>query len=203
MIEAARRDGVDVTVETCPHYLLFDVESVAGTGTYSLICPPIRAKERVEKLWKQIAEGKIDYMGTDHCPYTGVEKHPQNLWDAPGGSPSLDVAIPAILEEGIKRRGLTFPQMSAFLAGNAAKRFGIYPRKGVIRVGADADLMLVDMDCEWIYHRENSFAKEKDSGFPYENRKLTCRIDTTIVRGTIVYQNGRIHVSPGFGKIVR
>ena len=202
LAKAARVHGVDVTIETCPHYLLFDYESIAETGPYSLICPPIRSRERVDRMWELVRSGDVAYMGTDHAPYTDADKNPENLWDAPGGAPSIDIAIPAILEEGVKRRGLSLPQMSAFLSSNAAKRFDIYPQKGVIREGADADLIFVDMDCKWQYSRRNTFSKTCATGFPYEGKILTCRVIRTLVRGETVYLDGQIMAKGGYGQLI-
>lgn len=203
LVNEARAKGVDVSIETCPHYLLFDNESIAHTGSYSLIAPPIRSRERVEKMWELVKNGSIDYIGTDHAPYTDEDKNPSDLWDAPGGSPNIDVAVPALLEEGIKRRGLTLSAMSALLSGNAARRFGLYPRKGVLRVGADADIMLINMDCNWVYSRKKSFSKTQATGFPYEGRKMSCRVERTFVRGREVFDGEKICCEPGSGKILR
>lgn len=202
LIWEARKQGVDVTVETCPHYLLFDTESVESTGTYSLICPPIRSRERVEKMWKLLAEGKIDYMGTDHAPYTAADKNPVNLWDAPGGAPNIDIAVPAILDEGVNKRGLPITKISSFISGNAAKRFGLYPAKGVIRVGSDADLILVDMCADWTFSRINSYSKTRETGFAFEGRRLSVKVDTTILRGTVIYNQGEILGSGNTGKML-
>lgn len=202
-IVRAREQGVDVTVETCPHYLLCNYESLDEAGAFAAICPPIRNRERMEKMWDYVAAGAVDYMGTDHAPYTKDDKSPPNLWDAPGGTPNIDVAIPMILEEGFLRRKIELPRMTAFLATNAAKRFGLYPTKGVIREGADADLILVNMDKPWVYSRANSFSKTKETAFMYEGRSIRCRVETTMVRGEIVYQDGMILGKAGYGCLLR
>lgn len=200
---SARERGVDVTVETCPHYLLCDYESVAGAGAYALICPPIRNRERADALWRYVADGSIAYMGTDHAPYTKEDKEPARPWDAPGGSPNIDVAIPMVLEEAVHHRGIGLTGMAAFLATNAAKRFGVYPTKGAIRIGSDADLFVVDMDAPWTYSRANSFSKTKETAFMYEGRSIRCRVEATIVRGAVVYRDGRICGPAGYGNLVR
>lgn len=203
LVNEQRRAGANVTIETCPHYLLCDYETIGVAGSFAAICPPIRNRERVEKMWAYVADGSIDYMGTDHAPYTWADKNPDNLWDAPGGSPNIDVAIPMILEEGIRKRGISLPRMAAFLSTNAAKRFGLYPQKGAIRIGSDADFILVDMDRKWIYSRENSLSKTKDTHFQYEGREIGCRIEATFVRGVAVYRGGNICVDAGYGNLVK
>ena len=202
-VNELRAQGADITIETCPHYLLCDYESIADIGSFAAICPPIRNRERVEKMWEYVADGSINYMGTDHAPYTWEDKHPSDEWGVPGGTPNIDIAIPMILEEGIKKRGISFPHMAAFLSTNAAKRFGIYPQKGAILVGADADFVLINMDRTWTHTRKNSFSKTKETGFQYEGRKIGCSIEATFVRGQVVYSDGKIHVHSGYGKLVK
>ena len=89
------------------------------------------------------------------------------------------------------------------LSTNAAKRFGLYPRKGAISIGADADIMIVDMDKNWIYSRANSLSKTKATDFAYEGTELNCYVETTIVRGEIVYSEGKIIGAPGYGKLIK
>ena len=202
LVNERRKNGADITIETCPHYLLCDYESVSDAGTFAMVNPPLRSKERVNQMWKYVADGSLNYMGTDHAPYTYEDKHPENLWEAPGGGPNIDIAIPMVLEEGIKKRGLDLIRMSEFLSTNAAKRFGLYPKKGIIKIGADADLILVDMNHAWTYSRKTCLSKTKETGFPYEGRRISCRIEATIVRGKIVYRNGEITTEEGYGKFV-
>ena len=201
LVNKMRTFGADITIETCPHYLLCNYEDLADAGTFAMVNPPIRSRERMDRLWRFVADGSINYMGTDHAPYTWEDKHPQNLWDAPGGGPNIDIAIPMVLEEGIRNRGLNFLQMAKFFSTNAARRFGLYPKKGVIRTGADADFILVDMDRPWIHTRKNSFSKTRETGFPYEGRRIRCFVEATIVRGKIVYQEGEITTEAGYGRL--
>ncbi len=203
LVNEARKNGADITIETCPHYLLCDIESVFKSGSYAVVCPPIRDHWRKEKMWEYVKDGSINYMGTDHAPYTKSDKAPDNLWDTPGGTPNIDVAIPMILEEGVKNRGISLSQMSAFISTNAAKRFGIYPKKGTIRLGSDADFMIVDMNRSWIYSRMKSYSKTKETEFPYEGRRIGCSVETTIVRGQVVYHDNKIHVKAGYGELVK
>ena len=200
-VNEQRSLGADVTIETCPHYLLLDCESVSDNGPYALICPPIRTREQVEKMWDYVEDGSINYIGTDHAPYTDEDKNPSNLWDAPGGAPCIDVAIPLLFDEALKRK-IPLWRLSELISGNAAKRFGIYPQKGVIRLGADADLILLDPNAPWTISRKNSFSKTQSTGFAYEGRKVNAQVKWTMVRGTIVYQDGSIMTEPGYGKLV-
>ena len=98
---------------------------------------------------------------------------------------------------------LLYTQLADLCATNAAKRFGLYPRKGAVRVGADADLALVDMDCRWNYSRKNSLSKTKCTSFPYEGKEVLCRVTETLVRGRTVYRDGAIWAVPGSGIFIK
>lgn len=204
LIQVARREGVDVTVETCAHYLTLNVQDNAVLGTFAKINPPLRSRDRMERLWEFVLDGTIDYLGTDHAPYLEEDKMPANgdARQAACGAPEIDLAIPLLLEEGVKKRGMSLCRFAAFTATNAAKRFGLYPRKGAIEPGADADFYLVDENSPWIYSRKNSFSKSKVARFAQEGRLLQNKICATYVRGKAVYANGKILQKPGFGRYV-
>lgn len=204
-IKEAKRRGVDVTVESCAHYFLLNCEDQFDSGTYALIQPPLRSRERMECMWKYLMDGTIDYLGTDHAPYTEEDKEPKNGdgWQVMGGAPSIDIAYPLMITEAVIQRGMPAHKLAALCATNAAKRFGIYPNKGAIRVGSDADFVVVDMNSVWTYSRKNSLSKTKCIKFPYEGRKLRCRVISTFIRGVEVYSNEKIKVDSGYGKFIK
>lgn len=204
LVKEAKQLGVDVTVESCSHYFLLNYEDDARFDTYALIQPPLRSRERMERMWAYLLDGTIDYLGTDHAPYTALDKEPQdgNKWNVIGGAPSIDTAYPLMFDEAVLKRGMSLVQFARITAGNAAKRFELYPRKGVIRPGADADLVIIAPDSPWTIDREKSFSKTKSTNFPYQNRKVNCRILKTFVRGNLVYDGEKICVGSGYGVFV-
>lgn len=204
LIARARRNGVDVTVETCSHYLTLNYQDQAQLGTFAMINPPLRSRERMERLWDYVLDGTIDYLGTDHAPYLLSDKLPPDgdLRKAACGAPEIDVAIPLLLEEGVRNRNMPLERFAAFTATNAAKRFGLYPRKGVLAVGSDADFYLADMDTSWTFSRRNSFSKSKLDRFAHEGRTFHCRVVSTWVRGNEVYRDGQILREPGYGRMI-
>ena len=203
LIRHAKECGVDVTVETCAHYLTLNAQDNAALGTFAKINPPLRTRVRMERLWDYVLDGSIDYLGTDHAPYLTREKMPEEGPRAAAcGAPEIDIAIPLLLEEGVKKRGMTLQRFAAFTAENAAKRFGLAHRKGALRVGADADFYLADLDSPWVYSRRNSLSKSCDTGFAHEGRTFSCRIKATWVRGKAVWQEGRICQAPGCGQFL-
>ncbi|MGH7747878.1 MAG: amidohydrolase family protein, partial [Candidatus Dormibacteria bacterium] len=112
----------------------------------------------------------------------------------------IETMASLILSEGVNRRGMTLPRAAALLSTNAARIFGLYPRKGVIQVGADADLMLADLQHEWTVEGARFLSHNKWS--PYDGMRLTGKIQRTIVRGRTVYANATIQVQPGYGEQV-
>lgn len=204
LIARAKADGVNITAESCAHYFLLDVESCGGFGAYALIQPPIRTRERAEGLWKYLLDGTIDYLGTDHAPYVEADKEPPHGdgWRVPGGAPCIDVAFPLMFDAAVSRKGMDPAHFAKVSATNAAKRFGLYPRKGAIRVGADADLALIHPARPFVVDRARSFSKTHTTKFPYQGRSAACTVETTIVRGKVVYEDGRITAEDGYGRFV-
>ncbi|MDD3172759.1 MAG: allantoinase AllB [Herbinix sp.] len=205
LISKAKQDNVNVTVESCSHYFLLNYEDYYQYDTYALIQPPIRSRRRMDNMWKYLMNGTIDYLATDHAPYTEEEKEPENgnKWDVMGGSPSIDVAFPMMFDETVIKRGMDPIQFVKLSSTNAAKRFGMYPRKGSICKGADADIVILNPNEPWIIDRSKSFSKSKNTKFPYQGRKVNCKVNTTLVRGNVVYNNGQITVDNGHGILIK
>ena len=202
LIKQARDRGVDVTVETCPHYLVLDTRDLEKHGGFAKCNPPLRSPENKELLWDMIKCGEFDMIGTDHTPYTDEDrlKHGNNIWKMPPGIGGMDLMLPLMIDEGYHKRGVSLEALAQLMSTKAAKRFDL-PHKGVLRPGCDADIVMVDLDKEWTYTWEDSFAKAKCTRGPFEGRKLKGKVMETLVRGETVYRNGEILVEPGFGKL--
>lgn len=204
MVAKAKERGVMVTNETCPHYLLFDKSILKEKGPFAKCNPPIRSKENKEALWDQILKGQIDFIGSDHSPYTDDEKLEgiDNIWKALPGFGGIDVLLPAMLSEGVNARGLGLLELANLVSTNVAKTFDLYPKKGTISIGSDADLVLVDLNKEWAYKGEKSFSKTKSNQGLYEGYKFKGKVMSTMVRGTIVYDDGEITADSTYGQYV-
>lgn len=204
MIEESKRKGVKVTVETCPHYLTLTVDDLEAKGGYAKCNPPLRSKENMDKLWELLKSGKIDCIGTDHTIYTDEDRsrYGDDIWSMPPGIGASDLFIPLMTEEGFIKRGMDMTQIARLTATSPAKIFGLYPKKGTIKVNSDADLVIVDTNAEWTYEGQKSFSKSKCKNGPYEGRKVRVSVNRTILRGTTVYNNGEIVVKGG-GNLVR
>ena len=204
VVRRAKERGAQIYNETCPHYLIFDKSQLRKSGSFAKCNPPLRSREDVEKLWEQIFKGNVDCIGSDHGPYTDEEKleHGENIWKAPSGFAGIELILPIMITEGYHNRGLSLDSIAKLTATKAAKIFDIYPRKGSITIGSDADLAIVDLNEEWVYTGEKTLSKTKSSKGIYEGLSLKGKISTTLVRGEIVYDTGKIQVSPGYGAYI-
>jgi allantoinase len=200
LIAEARAAGVRVTSETCGHYLYLNAGALDELGAYAKCKPPLRDEASRERLWDTVLAGGIDFMASDHSPYSSEEKD-RGLWDAPWGLPGAQTLLPILISEGVVARGWDLVDFVRFTSTNAAKLFGLYPRKGTIMVGSDADFTLIDLDSSWTVRAEDLHSKQPWS--PLEGRTLRGRIVSTIRRGEVVYDGEQIVAAPGSGRFVR
>lgn len=194
------RGSSDFSAETCPHYLVRTVEDVQAAGVFAKINPPVRSQSDQDALWAALADGTIDHVTTDHAAFAFAEKqaHLGNFPTAPPGSPGLETMLPAMLDAVSKGR-LDLPRMVALLSGNAARRFNL-PDKGAIRVGADADLVLVDLSGRTRITPQTLFTHARDISHLYRDAEFSGAIRRTIVRGRTVFEAGQISAGPGWGR---
>jgi dihydropyrimidinase len=150
--------------------------------------PPLRSTDHVEALWQRLADGTIDVMGSDHCPFTRAVKGDE-LWSARAGiTGGSAMILPVLLTEGVRRGRLTMPRLVELTSANAARLFGLYPRKGALEVGSDADLLIVDLDRDV---KVDLAALNSVVDFsPYEGWVARGWADTTIAGGQVVYEQG-------------
>jgi dihydropyrimidinase len=177
-----------VATETCPHYLLFDKDT--NRGVMGKVNPPLRSVEHVEALWQRLVDGTVDVLGSDHCPFTKAVKG-TDMWSARAGiTAGSAMILPVLLSEGVRRKRLTIQRVVELTSANAARLFGLYPRKGALEVGSDADLVIVDLDREV---KVNLSALNSVVDFsPYEGWVARGWADTTIAGGQVVYENGEV-----------
>jgi allantoinase len=202
-VSAAKRDGVSVTAETCAHYLFFSEEDFVRIGPAAKCAPPLRPRPMVEALWETVLDGAVDLIASDHSPCLIEEKTAgtDNVWKAWGGISGLQSTLPVLMTEGVFKRGLKLTDLVRMTSANPARIFGLYPQKGALQPGADADLVIVDPDARYRLETADLFYKNKHSA--YVGSEFRSRIARTIVRGTTVFLNGEIQAAPGFGQIVK
>lgn len=185
LIRDARARGVWVDVETCPQYLLLDLSDLQAQGPWGRCAPAIRSREEVEEIWDGVIDGTIDVISSDHAPYTVEEKKPgeENIWDAPLGCNMVQTMYPSVLDEMIHRRDLSISQFVELSATGPARIFGLYPRKGAIQVGSDADLAFYDLDRSWTVRGSEMLHRNKWT--PFEGKTIGVTAVKTMVRGEV------------------
>ena len=200
-IRRAKKKGIQVRAETCPHYLILTEEDGVGLGPYAKTNPPLRSLEHQMALWEGICDGTLDVVSSDHCPYTRKEKDKGlcDIFEAPPGMPGLDTSIPLMLTQVSKDR-LSLERLVELYSVNPAKILGIYPRKGALQVGSDADITIVNPKKEGIIRCDELYTKNQLTMF--EGRKVKGRPVATFVRGTIVMQDGEVIGKSGYGKSI-
>jgi dihydropyrimidinase len=194
-VRLARAAGATVHAETCPHYLTHTLES--PLGLIAKTNPPLRRREDVEALWRGLADGAIDVVGSDHVPRPRAAKA-GTTWKASRGGPVLSMIVPVLLSEGVHRRGLSLARVAQLVALTPARLFNLYPRKGTLQVGSDADLTVVDPDLE----REVTWAglaSFADYSI-WEGQRLRGWPVLTISRGRVVARDGHFVGEPGWGR---
>ncbi|MBB5752699.1 dihydroorotase [Prosthecomicrobium pneumaticum] len=193
--------GVDITVETLPQYLYLSAEMMLQPGGEVLrMNPPIREAAQQQPLWDALADGTIDMIATDHAPHAVEEKFGARIWDLACGFPGVETVVPLMLDAAAAGR-LPLERVAAILSAAPARAFGLYGRKGVIRPGADADLILVDLAAERTLSAASLHSRGKVSA--YEGRRVRGVPKMTFVRGTLVAENGEPVGKPGTGRMVR
>ncbi len=181
-----RANYPNLFVETCTHYLTLGTGS--DCGTYGKVNPPLRQPDNVEALWAGFADGAVDTVGSDHNARHRAAKE-RDIWAASAGFPGVGVLLPLTLTEGL-RRGVPLGRIVDATSTRSAKLFGLYPRKGVIRVGSDADLAIVDLDAATTIDATTQHSAAEYS--PWQGRQVPLRVVHTLVGGTFALRDGQL-----------
>jgi dihydroorotase-like cyclic amidohydrolase len=198
----AKRKGRSVTGETSANYLLLNAEIMRKLGPYAKIDPPLRGVEDQEALWRAVNSGVIDVFASDHAPYPKEDKERgwENIFDAPSGGTGVETSLSLMLDS--THKGLiTLERMIKIFSENPAKIMKLYPRKGALVPGAEADIVIIDPKKEYKIKGENLHSKQKVTAF--EDHRVRGKPVFTIVRGEIVMEQGEIIGKPGYGKYQR
>lgn len=201
LVRRAQGDGVDATAETCLHYLLFDEAELGRQGARAKINPPLRSRNEVERLWQLLMAGRIAYITTDHVGWTREHKEGRSIFEAKSGVPAMELFLPLFFHEAAVRRGLSVGRVTQLLSENPARRLGLWPQKGSLAVGADADIVIFDPDRRW---RVDEASLVTPAGWsPYHGREVVGGVEAVLVRGRRVFAQGEVTGSPGMGRWVR
>ena len=192
-----RREGGAVYIETCPHYLSHTYDS--PVGTYGKQNPPLRSPDDQDALWAAIADGTVDTIGSDHAARLGDRKQ-GTIWSASPGQPNMPMILPVMLNDGVLGRGISLERVAEVTAANTARIFGLWPRKGSLQVGADADIAIVDMD-ETRTVTATALQGRADYSI-YEGMNYTGWPVRTLIRGKTVSENGSIVAAERDGQYI-
>jgi len=200
-IKKAQEQGLNITAETCPHYLIFTEENLIEDGTIFKCAPPLRKKEEKDALWNYVKDGTLTCIASDHSPCALEEKSEDkhNIFEAWGGISGIQSGFQVMFNEVVHKRNLSPTLLTKLLSYGPAKTFGLYPQKGLLEVGNDGDLVIIDPNQEWQITPESLLYKNKISAFVGQKGKGLPVV--TVVRGKIVYRNGKIEAEPGWGKL--
>ncbi len=187
LVRRAKERGISVSAETAPHYFTLTDEEVRSFSTNTRINPPLRTSLDVEAIKQGLKDGTIDVIATDHAPHTIVEKE-MEFSSAPSGIIGLETSFSLVMSELVDEGVLTLREAVARMTVNPAGILGL--NKGTLSPGADADITIVDPDAEYTVDAEKFFSKSKNS--PFIGRKLKGIVETVIVRGKPVLENGKL-----------
>jgi dihydroorotase-like cyclic amidohydrolase len=187
LITEARRDGVNISAETCPHFLQFTIDDLLRQGPLLKTAPVVKSIEDRERLWRGLADGELAFVATDHAPgQWPEEKNTGSIWTDYGGVPGVETMLAYLYSEGVSAGRITLEQLIDLTAAQPARFFGIDDRKGMLCEGHDADFVVFDEDVRWTVsgselHNLNRYT-------PFEGHEFTGRVRASYVRGKAVFE---------------
>ncbi len=191
LIASAREQGLSVSCETSPHYLIFTEEDAARLGAVVKCAPPLRTAEEVETLWEQVRAGNVDFLASAHSPCP-PERKGGDIFSAWAGIAAGQLTLPLILNEGgTNGRAVPLERLAELLATNVARRFRLHPQKGELTVGADGDVVIFDLGPEELISAGLLLQRHPEL-CPYLGRTLRGQVRRTILRGQTVYKAGAV-----------
>jgi dihydropyrimidinase len=203
--DATKRDQ-RVLVETCVQYLLLDdsvYDRPGFEGAKWVMSPPLRKPKDQKALWMGLEQGLVHVVATDHCPFCMKQKEmgKEDFSKIPNGAPGIENRMELMYSEGVEKGKISLNKFVEVNSSNPAKIFGLYPQKGTIAVGSDADLVILDPRVEHILSKDNQHMNCDYSS--YEGWKVKGKVRTVLLRGTIAIENGKPLVGKGFGKYLK
>ena len=205
-VQAARIRGLPVFAETCPQYLVLDesmIDAPDFEGAKFICSPPLRHQSHQQSLWIGLGSGILSVVGSDHAPFNfkgQKELGRENFLLIPNGLPSSETIIPILYSEGVRKGRISIHQMAALTSTNPAMLFGLFPKKGSVAVGSDADLLILDPEKKMVLGRETLHHRVDYS--PFEGIEVQGVPVTTLSRGTFLYRDGEVTAPAGHGRFL-
>lgn len=202
--DAAKRNQ-KVYAETCIQYLILDASlyEKGFEGAKWVMSPPLRQKKDQDTLWAGINQGSVQVVATDHCPFRWEQKKmgEKDFSKIPNGHPAIENRMELLFSEGVNKGKITLNKFVEVSSTNAAKIFGMFPRKGCIAVGSDADLVIFDPNKQHVISAKTHHMNVDYSA--YEDWPVTGKCMTTILRGQVAVNNGKVNIHKGYGRFIR
>jgi dihydropyrimidinase len=190
----AKKEGTDIMAETCPSYLTLTRDT--PLGAIAKVIPPLRDEATIEELWKALKNGTIDCVGTDNISALTAKK--KDIWSATPGNPGIEHFLPLMLSEGVNKGRISLQRMVEVCCTNNARAMGIYPQKGIIQAGSDADLVIVDMQKKVrLSARTDHMLTDYSLWEGWETQGWPI---LTMLRGEVIVEDGRLKARPGAGR---
>jgi dihydroorotase (multifunctional complex type) len=193
----ARRQ-VPVTLESCPHYLAFSKADVAEKGPFLKVNPSLKSAEEVERLWDAVQDGTIDLLASEHFPTYRADRERgwADIWAPYAGLPGIETMLEFLVSEGVHAGRLSWARLHELVCARPAREAGVYPQKGILRAGSDADIVLLREE-DWTVGPEE--LTYNGGWTPYTGREWSARVDTVITGGTVAARDHDVLVDPGDG----
>ena len=202
--DATRRDQ-KVFVETCIQYLILDASLYKKDfeGAKWVMSPPLREKKDQATLWAGINQGLVQVVGTDHCPFEWKKKlmGKKDFSKIPNGHPAIEHRMELLYSEGVNKGKISLNKYVEVTSTNTAKIFGMFPQKGTIGIGADADIVIFDPEKKHTLSAKTHHMNVDYSG--YEGWEVTGKVETVILRGTVAVDKGSVNIKKGYGKFIK
>ncbi len=200
IVQWFKAQGVDVSVETCPHYLLLDADKdLPRVKGFAKINPSIQKQPEREGLWAHLLAGRVDIIASDHAPWLPERKNKESIFDNSSGAPGLETSLPLMHDAVVNKRNQDPSLVARLLCGNPARRFGL-TQKGRIALGADADFAILDPRQSFTVDAKKSYSSAKWS--PYDGWTTQGRLVRTILRGKTIYDGEKVTAPAGIGQFL-
>ena len=205
-VAEAQAAGLPVHAETCTHYLLLDEDVYRQPGFEAakyVVSPPLRSLKHRDALWQALRDGVLDVVSSDHCPFCMHGQKDLGMTDfrkIPNGAPGIEHRLPLLYGHGVRTGELSLERFVEVVATEPARRFGLFPRKGVIRVGSDADLVVIDPEASTVILAATM--QQHCDYTPFERWSAPGRIDSVYLRGELIARRGQFVGRPGAGQFL-
>jgi dihydropyrimidinase len=204
-VRNATKRNQKIFVETCIQYLILDASLYEKDfeGAKWVMSPPLREKKDQETLWAGINQGLVNVVATDHCPFMWEQKlmGKDDFSKIPNGHPAIENRMELLFSEGVNKGKISLNKYVEVACTNPAKIFGMFPRKGTIAVGSDADILIFDPNEEHTLSAKSHHMNVDYSG--YEGWKLTGKVKTVLLRGQVAINNNECFLKKGYGKFIK